>query len=91
MFHDRHARAVFEYFARRTRDPESAADLTAETFAAAIVARRRFRPGPVPASAPRSGTHLADLQYARHALAPVVADGAHEDVLARFELDRRGG
>src|SRR5687768_14533136 len=50
MFYDRHARAVLEYFARRTRDPESAADLTAETFAAAIVARRRFRPGPMPAS-----------------------------------------
>jgi RNA polymerase sigma factor (sigma-70 family) len=51
MFYDRHARSVLEYFARRTRDPESAADLTAETFAAAIVARRRFRPGSVPAAA----------------------------------------
>ena len=51
MFYDRHARAILEYFARRTRDPESAADLTAETFAAAIVARPRFRPGPLPASA----------------------------------------
>jgi DNA-directed RNA polymerase specialized sigma24 family protein len=51
MFYDRHARSVLAYFARRTRDPESAADLTAETFAAAIVSRRRFRPGPEPASA----------------------------------------
>src|SRR3954465_11750859 len=36
---------------RRTGDPEAAADLTAETFAAAIVARRRFRPGVAPAGA----------------------------------------
>src|SRR3954451_10243673 len=64
-FYDRHARAVLEYFARRTRDPESAADLTAETFAAAIVARGRFRPGPVPASAWLFGIaqhKLADFQ-----------------------------
>ncbi len=64
-FYDRHARAVLEYFARRTRDPEVAADLTAETFAAAIVARRRFRPGALPASAWLFGiaSHkLADFQ-----------------------------
>jgi RNA polymerase sigma factor (sigma-70 family) len=65
MFYDRHARAILEYFVRRTRDPETAADLTAETFAAAIVARRRFRPGPLPASAWLFGiaSHkLADFQ-----------------------------
>jgi DNA-directed RNA polymerase specialized sigma24 family protein len=33
-FYDRHTRAIMEFFVRRTRDPESAADLTAETFAA---------------------------------------------------------
>ena len=33
------------------RRSEAAADLTAETFAAAIVARRRFRPGVAPAGA----------------------------------------
>jgi RNA polymerase sigma factor (sigma-70 family) len=44
-FYDRHARELLGFFARRTDDPEAAADLTAETFAAAIVARRRFRPG----------------------------------------------
>src|ERR671928_142087 len=36
-FYDRHARTVLGYFARRTRDPEVAADLTAETFASATV------------------------------------------------------
>ena len=51
MFYDRHVRTLLGYFARRTGDPEVAADLTAETFASAIVARRRFRRGGPPAVA----------------------------------------
>ena len=51
VFYDRHIRALLGYFARRTGDPEVAADLAAETFASALVARRRFRPGGAPASA----------------------------------------
>src|SRR5215212_1581645 len=50
VFYDRHVRDVLAYMMRRTADPEAAADLTAETFAAAIVARRRYRPGAVPAN-----------------------------------------
>lgn len=50
-FYQRHVRGVLGYMMRRTGDPEAAADLTAETFAAAIVARRRFRPGVAPAGA----------------------------------------
>jgi RNA polymerase sigma factor (sigma-70 family) len=50
-FYERHVREVLGYMMRRTGDPEAAADLTAETFAAAIVARRRFRPGGAPATA----------------------------------------
>jgi RNA polymerase sigma-70 factor (ECF subfamily) len=50
-FNQRHVREVLGYMMRRTGDPEAAADLTAETFAAAIVARRRFRPGVAPAGA----------------------------------------
>ena len=50
VFYDRHAHGVLGYMMRRTGDPEAAADLTAETFAAAIVARRRYRPGQVPAA-----------------------------------------
>ena len=42
LFYRRHARPVLAYFMRRTRDAEVAADLTAETFAAAVVAQRRF-------------------------------------------------
>jgi hypothetical protein len=43
MFYDRTVEGLLGYFARRTRNPEVAADLTAETYAAAIVARARFR------------------------------------------------
>jgi RNA polymerase sigma factor (sigma-70 family) len=51
VFYDRHVRTLLGYFARRTADPEVAADLTAETFASAIVAQRRFKPGGAPAVA----------------------------------------
>ncbi len=51
MFYDRHVHSVLGYFARRTGDPEVAADLTAETFASALTARRRYRPGGAPAAA----------------------------------------
>src|SRR3954447_22199749 len=43
-FYRRHARAVAGFFAARTRDAEVAADLTAETFAAALEGGRRFDP-----------------------------------------------
>jgi RNA polymerase sigma factor (sigma-70 family) len=42
-FYDRYVRALLAFFQRRTGDPEVAADLTAETFAAAMVARARYR------------------------------------------------
>ena len=51
MFYDRHIHSVLGYFSRRTGDPEVAADLTAETFASALTARRRYRPGGAPAVA----------------------------------------
>jgi RNA polymerase sigma factor (sigma-70 family) len=82
MFYDRHARMVLEYFARRTRDPEVAADLTAETFAAAIVARHRFRPGPLPATAWLFG-------IAAHKLADFQRRGRAEDrALRRLGVER---
>ena len=51
VFYGEHARSLLGYFVRRTFDPESAADLTAETFAEAFAMRSRFRdrgygPGP---------------------------------------------
>ena len=44
-FYGRHVDALLGFFARRTRDAELAADLTAETFAAALSARRRYNAG----------------------------------------------
>src|SRR5204863_443376 len=43
-FYDRHAESVLAFFARRTADPEAAADLTAETFTAALTSLARFDP-----------------------------------------------
>src|SRR3954462_5906246 len=50
-FYRRHARAVAGFFAARTRDAEVAADLTAETFAAALEGMRRFDPSRGPPGA----------------------------------------
>jgi RNA polymerase sigma factor (sigma-70 family) len=44
LFYLRHVDAVLGFFARRTGDPELAADLCGETFAAALASRHRFRP-----------------------------------------------
>src|SRR6476469_6662267 len=69
-FYDRHVRGVLGYFARRTREPEIAADLTAETFASALVARRRFRRGGPPATAwlyTIAARRLADFHRRGHA------------------------
>lgn len=44
-FYRRHVDAVTGYFMRRTRDPEVAADLMAETFAAALLSLPRYRAG----------------------------------------------
>lgn len=49
-FYDRYEGPIVSYFMRRTRDPEVAADLTAEVFAAALGAAGRYRPhGPTAA------------------------------------------
>jgi len=42
-FYEAHAAGLLTFFARRTLDPEVAADLTAETFAQAYKSRSRFR------------------------------------------------
>jgi RNA polymerase sigma-70 factor, ECF subfamily len=39
----RHGEDLLRYFARRTLDPEAAAELTAETFAEAFASRRTYR------------------------------------------------
>lgn len=50
-FYRRHLGAVLGFFLRRTSDPELTADLTAEVFAAALLAAERYRPGERPALA----------------------------------------
>jgi RNA polymerase sigma-70 factor (ECF subfamily) len=50
LFYCRHVDALLGFFVRRARDPELAADLTAETFAAALASRRRYRPEAGPAA-----------------------------------------
>jgi RNA polymerase sigma factor (sigma-70 family) len=41
-FYDRHCAVILGYFRRRTADPDTALELTAETFSRAWVARERF-------------------------------------------------
>ena len=70
LFYCRHVRALLGYFVRRTRDPELAADLCAETFAGALAGRHRYRPDAGPATAWLYGIaakKLADAQRRGHA------------------------
>jgi RNA polymerase sigma-70 factor (ECF subfamily) len=65
VFYDRHARTLLGYFARRTGNPEVAADLTAETFASAIKAQERYVATRAPALAwlyTIAARRLADYQ-----------------------------
>jgi RNA polymerase sigma factor (sigma-70 family) len=65
QFYLRYVETLLGFFSRRTRDPELAADLTAETFAAALAGRRRYRPESGAASAWLFGIamhKLADAQ-----------------------------
>ena len=78
-FYARHETAVLGFMLRRTGEPELAADLTAETFAAALVSVRRYRPGPAPAAAWLYG-------IARHVLLRSVKRRRVED-RARRKLD----
>jgi RNA polymerase sigma-70 factor (ECF subfamily) len=61
VFYRRHVEDVVALFMRRTRNAELAADLTAETFAAALVGRARFDPGRGSASAWLFGIALHKL------------------------------
>ena len=48
VFYERHFSSVLAFFRRRTRGPEEAFDLAAETFAAALASLSRYEPGPEP-------------------------------------------
>jgi RNA polymerase sigma-70 factor (ECF subfamily) len=45
LLYDRYVRPMLAFFQRRVRDPELAADLTGETFAAALVSRSKYTGG----------------------------------------------
>ena len=51
IFYERHIASVLSVLAQRTGSYELAADLAGETFAAALLGCRRFRPGGPPAAA----------------------------------------
>src|ERR1700754_2813956 len=71
-FYERHERLVLGFFMRRVGEPELAADLPAETFAAALVSARKFRPRGAPASAWLVG-------IARHTLSSSIRRSQVED------------
>lgn len=62
VFYRRHVGSIVSFFVRRTACQETAADLTAETFAQAYLSRHRYHPTGAPAQA-----WLASI--ARHQLA----------------------
>src|SRR5262245_5684774 len=64
VFYRRHATALLAYFARRTRDAELAADLTAETFAAALAGAHRHDPDKGPGVAWLYGIARRQLSHA---------------------------
>jgi RNA polymerase sigma factor (sigma-70 family) len=75
-FYDRHIDVLLGWFARRVGNPDAAADLAAETFASALAARGRFRPGPVPAAGWLYG-------IAQHKLADYFRKGKADDRMCR--------
>jgi RNA polymerase sigma-70 factor (ECF subfamily) len=68
-FYERHAEDLLRFFARRTLDPDAAAELTAETFAEAFASRHRYRERGVGA-----GPWLYGI--AKHKLSRFFRDGA---------------
>jgi len=65
VFYERHVRAVLAFLRSRGLDTEASLDLTAEVFAAALVASRRYRPGEAPARAWLLGIARNKLAAAR--------------------------
>ena len=81
--YERHAEPLLGFFARRTLDPEAAAELTAETFAEAFASRASFRD---------VGAGGAAWLYgiAKHKLARFFRSGRTEDAArARLGMPRR--
>ena len=71
-FYNRYFERLLAFFSRRTQDAELAADLTAETFEAALAARRRYR-----RRGGRADSWLFAIAY--HKLADAQRRGCAED------------
>jgi RNA polymerase sigma-70 factor (ECF subfamily) len=94
VFYRRYERAMLVFFLRRVGEPELAADLTAEVFAAALASCSRYRRGDAPASAwlfaiaqhklakSRRRGRVEDVARRRLGMAPVVLE---DEELARIE------
>ena len=81
----RHARAIEVFFAQRTGDRALACDLTGETFAAALIARRRFRAGGAPA---RAWLYtIASRRLADHRRRVAAEDRLHARLMAHRRTD----
>lgn len=81
-FYRRHAPGVLRYCVKRTRDPDRAADVMADTFAAALEGAARYTPDKGPAVGWLYG-------IAKHQLAQQARRGAVERrALTRIGLDR---
>jgi RNA polymerase sigma-70 factor (ECF subfamily) len=64
-FYERHVRAVLAFVRHEGLRTDEALDLTAEVFAAALVASRRYRPGEAPARAWLLGIARNKLAHSR--------------------------
>ena len=100
VFYRRYVDAAFAFFMNRTRDPELAADLTAETFAAALRGSRGYRataPNAAPWLFKIAGNKLRDSlrrgrveEKARRSLGmqPLEIEGADfDEVLERLDFE----
>jgi RNA polymerase sigma factor (sigma-70 family) len=99
-YYRRNLSAMLSFFLRRTRDAELAADLTAEVFAAALLAAPRFQPRKTPARAwlygiaahklsdSRRRGRVEDRARRRLALEPLIVDDV--DLERVEELAGRG-
>jgi RNA polymerase sigma-70 factor (ECF subfamily) len=99
-FYGRYEPAMLAYFLRRVGDPELAADLIAEVFAAALVGCRRYRPGKAHAQAwlfgiaqhklanSRRRGRVADRARRHLGMAPMALE---DDDLERIERIAGGG
>ena len=86
VFYDRNVRALLAFFYRRTACPQTAADLTAETFAVAFAARRRFRDVGAPGLAWLLG--IARREFSAAVRREKVRDRARRRLgMERIELD----